>query len=170
MRGNRAKALKKVARWERAAELNVVEHSLVQDKRGVIHNAPHSIRKMYLQLKAAFKATVRKVGARTQFDRGISEDAMQRLVTRLNASPAKPAQRKTKPAPARARTCIADASMRIQKPLRVISDHCPPTEIRNQAGNVVDYLPHPTLVYARRLANAGNGAAVQVIAQSLLAA
>lgn len=140
MRGQRAKSLMKLARWERTGEANVVERDVVKTRSGAVIHGIRSIRALYLKLKDRFKDVVRQ-----------STDPKPEPMRKRRPTP----EVKQKP----------DRIMWIEKPLDFILGHYPPT--RNLDGT---YEPHPKYLQARRLADRGNGAAVQAMARALLPA
>lgn len=131
---------------------NVPKRDLVQRQSGEVINSPSSIRHLYLQLKAKYKRMRAGMSTISWWD-ARAKDLVKHHVSRGHGPKAA-----SKPQP-------DDRIMRIQKPLMLILQHCPPAEKPDGS-----YEPHPVYRSARSAADSGRGDLVQRMARQFLPA
>lgn len=129
---------------------NVPKRDLVETKSGSVINSPSSIRRLYLTLKAKYKAIRAGLSTVTW-----AEARKGGLIKYSKADN----RRRT------SRSQGEDRIMLIQKPLQFILQHCPVTEKPDGSVEI-----HPIYASAQRAAKAGRGDLVKKMAAQFVPA
>lgn len=152
MRGLVSKYLRKDALRELIGD-GVPKRELISLKSGSQINSPHSIRRLYLDLKRAFKRQRAGMHAIWSYKVAQAQGLIKALKVRGHG---KKKDSKAQP---------EDRIMLIQKPLEFILQHCPPSKKPNG-----DIELHPVYASARHAANRGRGDLVKRMAAQFVPA